>query len=355
VVALLHNGLPYHKKLKSIGTEEQLEQILSEPSAELVDWMTRLEGDIMVIGAGGKMGPSLTRLALNAISEAKVGKKVFAVSRFTSKDQMAKLSSQGAHVIQADLLDNKELEALPEASNILYMTGQKFGTVGNEANTWAVNTYLAGKVAEKFKSSNIVVFSSGNVYPFAKVTEVGATEETSPSPVGEYAQSRLGGERVFEYFSKEHSTKVTILRLNYAVELRYGVLVDVARQVFQGDPVDLRVGYVNVIWQRDANEVAIRSLELCSSPPTLLNVTGPETVSVRWLAQQFGKLLGKPPTFADAEGDKALLSNAAKAFGLFGYPSVTLMQAVRWVADWVKTGGTSFDRPTHFQETEGKF
>jgi nucleoside-diphosphate-sugar epimerase len=341
--------------LRSIKTEEQLEQLLSEPSEELVDWVSRLEGDIMVIGAGGKMGPSLAGLALNAITKANVDKKVFAVSRFTSEGQMAKLSSLGIRVIQADLLRSEELEALPHAANILYMAGQKFGTLGNEANTWTVNTYLAGRIAEKFASANIVVFSSGNVYPFVDVAGGGATEETPPSPVGEYAQSRLGGERVFEYFSKKLSTRVIIIRLNYAVELRYGVLADVASQVLRGDPIDLRVGHVNVIWQRDANEIAIRSLALCSSPPTVLNVTGPEIVSVRWLAKEFGKLLDKTPVFVGEEGNKALLSNAAKVFDLFGYPRVTLMQAIRWVADWVKGGGTSFDRPTHFQETEGRF
>jgi len=330
-------------------TEEALEACLSHPSPELAADMAALDGDILVLGAGGKMGPSLARLAVRA------GKRVVAVARFTSPGLRAALARDGVETVSADLMDEAGLRALPDLPNVVFMAGQKFGTTGNEAQTWAMNAYLPGRVAERFRGSRIVAFSTGNVYPLTAVAHGGADEGLPPGPVGEYAQSCLGRERAFEHFSRRHGTPGALIRLNYAVELRYGVLLEVARAVREGRPVDLRTGHVNVIWQGDANTMALRALRLCASPPVVLNVTGPETVSVRWLAARFGERFGVPVRLTGAEADTALLSNAACAFGLFGYPRMPLARLIDWTAHWLERGGPTLERPTHFQEREGRF
>jgi len=334
---------------------EDLEMKLTVVSPALVNFVHEIDGDILVLGAGGKMGPSLAKLARRAFEAAGVSRKVVAVSRFSSNQVKAELGSAGVETIEADLMDEEQLWSLPEAPNIIYMAGQKFGTTGREQQTWALNTYLPGRVALRYRRSRIVAFSSGNVYPFVSVESRGSKETDPPGPIGEYAQSRLGGERILQYFSLRNNTPMVILRLNYAVELRYGVLHDVAWAVLRRTPIDLRMGYVNVIWQGDANEVAIRALGLASVPPTVLNVTGPEKISVRWLAAEFGRLFGVEPIFVNSEEDTALLSDASKAHEMFGYPRVRLDEMIRWVAEWVRSNGPSLNRPTHFQEREGRF
>ncbi|MFC6226776.1 NAD-dependent epimerase/dehydratase family protein [Paenibacillus allorhizosphaerae] len=334
---------------------EQLESKLAEPSEALVRDIAQIDGDIMLLGVGGKMGPSLARLAMNALKLAGVQKTVWGVSRFSEKGLKEQLEREGVRTIACDLLDDRQVEQLPDVKNIIYMAGNKFGTTGREYFTWAMNSYLPGRVAEKFRQSRIVVFSSGNIYPFTPVASGGATEATAPAPVGEYGQSTLGRERVFEFFSHKYEIPMVIYRLNYAIDLRYGVLLEVAKAVKSGSPVDVTMGHANCIWQGDANEIALRSLNVCSNPPNVINVTGPETMSMRWIAQQFGKRFGVEPVITGHESDTALLNNAAKSFQLFGYPRVSLLQMIDWIAAWVEQGGETLNKPTHFQEREGKF
>ncbi|AIQ57574.1 epimerase [Paenibacillus borealis] len=334
---------------------QELEDRLASPSAALLEELTRLDGDIMLLGVGGKMGPSLARLAVNAIREAGLDKKVIGVSRFSNDALKQELIEAGVEVIAADLSDDSALQALPDTKNILYMAGNKFGTTGNEHFTWMMNAYLPGRVAERFRNSRIVVFSTGNVYPFTPVGQGGATERTPPNANGEYGQSCLGRERIFEHFSHKNNTPMFIYRLNYAIDLRYGVLLELARSVKEQRPIDLTMGHANVIWQGDANELALRALLRCSSPPNVMNITGPETVSLRWAAAEIGRRLGTEPVFTGAEAPEALLSNAAKAAASFGYPRVSLAQMIDWVADWVAAGSETWNKPTHFQEREGNY
>jgi nucleoside-diphosphate-sugar epimerase len=333
----------------------ELENKLSEPSNRLTKDICDINGDIMILGVGGKMGPTLAKMARRACDEAGINKRIIGVSRFSSKEARVELEKYGVETIASDLLKDEDLKSLPDIENIIYMAGYKFGTVGNESYTWAMNTFLPGKVAEKFVNSRIVSFSSGNVYPLTNVSYGGASEYSPTGPVGEYAQSCLGRERMFEYFSRKNGTKLVQFRLNYAIDLRYGVLLEVARNVFQGYPVDLHMGHVNVIWQGDANEMAIRCLKLADSPPLTLNITGPETISIRWLAEQFGQRFGKTPVFINDEQETALLNNASKAHKLLGYPLVSLQQMIDWVSRWVEVGGDTINKPTHFQQREGAF
>ncbi|GIO87320.1 epimerase [Paenibacillus faecis] len=336
-------------------TVTELEDALSTPSERLIGDLAGLDGDILVLGVGGKMGPSLAKLAKRALKAAGKPGSVIGVSRFSSGGLQQELEAEGIETIAADLLSEEALKQLPDARNVIYMAGNKFGTTGREYFTWAMNAYLPGRVAEKFKDARIVAFSSGNIYPFTPLSRGGATELTPPSPVGEYAQSCLGRERVFEYFSRKNGTPLLNFRLNYAIDLRYGILLEVASAVKEGRPIDLNMGMVNVIWQGDANEMAIRSLLLCDSPPVTLNVTGPETVSVRWLADRFGEMLGTEPVLVGEEGPTALLNNASVSHRLLGYPQVTLRQMMEWTAGWVDSGGETLGKPTHFQEREGAF
>lgn len=336
-------------------TIAELEARLAQPSAELIADLAELDGDILVLGAGGKMGPSLVKLACRAVREAGVDKRVIAVSRFSRPGLRAELEAAGATVIAADLLADGALEALPDANNVIYMAGTKFGTMGSESLTWAQNAFLPGLVGRRYQGARIVAFSTGNVYPLVPVRSGGCSETDLPAPVGEYAQSCLGRERLFEFASQRYGMRVLLYRLNYAIDLRYGILLDVAQAVAEGRPIDLSMGHVNMIWQGDANGIALRSLLLCSAPPAILNVTGPETVSVRWLARRFGELLDAEPQFIGEEADTALLSNAAKAHALFGYPKVPLEQMIAWTAAWLQAGGETLGKPTHFSERGGKF
>ncbi|MFD0958550.1 NAD-dependent epimerase/dehydratase family protein [Paenibacillus chungangensis] len=336
-------------------TVQELEEVLATPSEALIKELSEVDGDIMLLGVGGKMGPSMARLTMNAIKAAGLNKRVYGVSRFSNAALKAELEEAGLEIIAADLSNDAELQALPDVKNVIYMAGNKFGTTGNEHFTWAMNSYLPGRVAEKFRNSRIVVFSTGNVYPLTPIGQGGATESTPPNANGEYGQSCLGRERVFEHFSHKYEIPMFIYRLNYAVDLRYGVLLEIARTVKAGIPVDVAMGHVNVIWQGDANEIALRALTRCTSPANIMNVTGPETVSLRWAAEQFAKRFGTEVVFTGEEAPTALLSNASKANAAFGYPKVTLIQMIDWIAEWVMADGETWNKPTHFQEREGKY
>lgn len=338
-----------------ITTEEQLESLLSAPSAADIDALRPLEGPLLILGAAGKMGPSLAHRARRALDAAGNRAEVIAVSRFSDAAVRQKLETWSIRTIECDLLEPGALERLPDAPNIIFMAARKFGSTDNPSLTWAINTYLPGLVAHRWRQSRIVAFSSGNVYPFVPVSSGGATEQTPPGPVGEYAQSVLGRERMFEYVSRQYGTPVALLRLNYAVELRYGVLVDIALKVRNRQPVDLNMGHVNVIWQGDANSVALRCLQRASSPPFVLNVTGPETLRVRDLAREFGRRFGVEPHFVGAEHPTALLNNASFCHRLFGMPSLRPQDLIEFTAAWILRGGAVLDRPTHFEMREGKF
>jgi nucleoside-diphosphate-sugar epimerase len=336
-------------------TIAELEEFMSTPSKELVKDLQQLDGDIMILGVSGKMGPTLAKLAKRAVEQSGQAKKVIGVARFSDESLIDELEACGIETIKADFLKEEDLQNLPNVKNIIFMAGTKFGTVGNEHRTWAMNAYLPGRVAEKFKDSRIVSFSTGNVYPLTSVLSNGCTEDVTPNPVGEYAQSCLGRERVLTYFSHKNQTPIVHFRLNYAIDLRYGVLLEIAKSVHQGKPIDLTMGNVNVIWQGDANEYAIRSLLHTNYPPKIINVTGPETLSVRWLAKEFGKRMEKEPVYVNSESPTALLNNASQAHKLFGYPKVTVQQMIDMIADWVVSDGHTINKPTHFQEREGAF
>jgi nucleoside-diphosphate-sugar epimerase len=328
---------------------------LLRPSDELIADMAKVKGDIIILGVGGKMGPSIARLAKEATDLAGVKRRIIGVSRFSEKGLRESLEEAGIETIAADLLEDDQLADLPDAANVLYLAGTKFGTTGKEPFTWAMNSYLPGRVAQKYRNSRIVVFSTGNVYPLTPVNAGGADERIYPEPVGEYAQSCLGRERLFQYYSSKNGTPLLIYRLNYANDVGYGVLLEIARSVNEGRTIDLGMGHVNVIWQGDANEWAIRCLNHCEAGGKLLNIAGPETAPVRWLANELGELLNKTPVFSGEEQATALLSNGAEAYRLFGYPKVSLKQMLILIAEWIKQGGKTINKPTHFQERDGKF
>lgn len=333
----------------------ELEQTLTEPSHELAHDLANVEGDIMIIGVGGKMGPTLAKLAKNAIDYTGLSKKVIGVSRFSNTVLKNDLEFNGIETIVADLLNEDDLQQLPDVKNIIFMAGNKFGTTENQHFTWAMNSYLPGRIAEKFKNSRIVSFSTVNVYPLMPVKLGGPTEEDVPEPIGDYAQSCLGRERIFDYFSHKYKIPMLHFRLSYAVDLRYGVLLEIAKAVKNKQPIRMEMGHVCVIWQGDANERALRSLTLCDTPSRILNITGPETVSVRWLAEWFGEKLGEEPILEGKEEDTALLGNAAKSQELFGYPKVSLLQMMNWTVEWVMADGVTYEKATHFQERKGAF
>lgn len=340
---------------REIWSEEKLNELLTIPSDALVEDVKKIKGDIMVLGAGGKMGPSLSVLAKRAIDKAGTNQKVYAVSRGSDKIATEFMKSEGIEVIAADLLDKEQLYALPDVPNVIYMAGRKFGTDGNEWQTWAMNATLPAFVADKFKKSNIVVFSSGNIYPIVPVNSGGCTEKDKVLPNGEYAMSCLARERAFEYAANTFGTNVFVYRLNFAVDLRYGVIFDVANKILKGEPISLSTPCFNFIWQGSANEYAIRGLLYASSPATVMNITGPETVSIKKMAIKLGEYLGKEPVFENAEGNDAYLNDASLAMETFGYPSVSAETLIRWQAEWILDGGRTLDKPTHFEERKGSY
>ncbi|MBQ6937840.1 MAG: NAD(P)-dependent oxidoreductase [Clostridia bacterium] len=336
-------------------TEEKLNELLTTPSAALIEDMKKIKGDIMILGAGGKMGPTLCVLAKNAAKKAGVDKRIIAVSRGSDEIATKLMKDNGIEVIAMDLLDKEKLYSLPEVENVIYMAGKKFGTNGNEWQTWAMNSVLPAFVADKFKKSNIVVFSSGNIYPIVPVNGGGCSEKDRPLPNGEYAMSCLARERSFEYAAQTFGTKVFIYRLNFAVDLRYGVLFDVANKIMKGEPISLSTPCFNFIWQGSANEIALRGLLHATAPACVMNVTGPETVSIKKAAIELGQYLGKEPVFEGEEGDDAYLNDASLAMETFGYPSVSAKTLTRWQAEYILDGGRTLDKPTHFEERKGKY
>lgn len=339
----------------SIQDVAQLEDLLSDPTEGVVRTLSRLDGDVLILGVAGKMGPTLARMAKRASVAAGVKRRVIGVSRFSSPSLENQLQSCGVETVRCDLLDPASLAKLPDSTNVVFMAGMKFGCTGQEWLTWAINSFLPGLVADRYRDSRIVVFSTGNVYGLSPVPRGGSREEDALNPSGEYAMSCVGRERIFEHFSRANQTKMAILRLNYASELRYGVLLDIAQRVNAGQPVSLSMGYLNTIWQADASAMSLESLRCASSPPNVINVTGPELISVRSVAEEFGKKFDKPVRFEGTESSDALLSNAAKSYELFGRPRLSARQVIDWIAYWVRSGGTTLAKRTHFEERAGHF
>ncbi len=317
-----------------IATEAELDERLSEPTPGVIDTLGRLTGDIVVLGVAGKMGPTLARMARRASDAAGVRRRVIGVARFTAGGR-DELEAHGVETVPCDLLHEAEVMQLPDAENVVFMAGMKFGSTGKESATWAVNSYLPGVVCRKYARSRVV--------------------GDPPQPVGEYAMSCLGRERVFEHFSRRHGIPMAIIRLNYACELRYGVLVDIARRVWAGEPVDVGMGYLNTIWQGDANALTLRAFDHLAAPPWVVNVTGSERLAVRDLAERFGTLFGKPVRFKGTEPATALLSDARLGSERLGRPRVPVERLLEWIADWVVRGGRSLGKPTHFESRDGKF
>jgi nucleoside-diphosphate-sugar epimerase len=337
---------------------DELEERLSRPTGGVRAVLGRLAGDVLILGAGGKMGPSLARMARRALDElggAHAARKVVAVSRFADPLARRALEEWGVATIAADLADPRALAALPDAPSVVYMAGQKFGTSDAPARTWGINAFVPGLVAERFRSARIVAFSTGNVYPNTPSSGRGAAEDHPLTPIGEYANSCVGRERVLEYVCDRHATRLAIVRLSYAVDLRYGVLVDIAQRVRRGDPVDVRTGWVNVIWQGDANAQALQCLGRADLPPFVLNVTGPEAISVQDIARRLGRHFRRDPRFVGMTAPDALLSDTSLAQRLFGPPKVSTTRLIDWVAAWLAANGPTLDRPTKFEVRDGKF
>jgi nucleoside-diphosphate-sugar epimerase len=338
-----------------IRSQDELDELLTRPQPELITFIRKLPGPLLILGAGGKMGPTLAVLAKRAAEAAGHPLEVLAASRFSDADARRWIETRGVGTLSLNLLDRDAVARLPDASQVVYLVGQKFGTAQNPAQTWAVNALIPAYIAERYQSVPIAALSTGNVYPLVAVPGPGSVETDGLTPLGEYANAGVARERIFEFFAHVHGTPLVLLRLNYAVELRYGVLLDIARKVHVGEPVDVTMGYFNCIWQGDANDMILRALGLARNPPLALNLTGSAVLSVRDLAMQFGELLGCTPHIIGQEADTALLSNVAKACALLGIPPTPVHQILRWTAEWVKQGGRTLNKPTHFETRDGKY
>jgi hypothetical protein len=339
----------------SVRDIRELDELLSEPTEAVIRTLGALDGDIIILGVGGKMGPTLARMAKRASEFAGVSRRVIGVSRFSSPKLEPQLQAWGVETVRCDLLDPQSLSALPDAANIVFMAGMKFGSTGQESLTWAMNSFLPGLVSERYRKNKIAAFSTGNVYGLSPVSRGGSLEEDSLNPVGEYAMSCLGRERIFEHFSRTNQTRMSIVRLNYATELRYGVLVDIAQLVYAGQPVPLSMGYLNAVWQGDASAMSLQALGCTAVPPFVINIAGPELLSVGRVAEEFAERFHKPARFEGQESGDALLSNAKKSYEHFGHPRVDAGQMIAWIADWVSRGGETLAKPTHFEERAGRF
>jgi len=338
------------------STEAELDERLAEPTPGTAQAAEELGGDLIILGAGGKMGPSLAALARRSIHAAGVSYRVICASRFSDPELRKNLEAAGIGTVACDLLDPAQVRELPDAPNVVFMVGRKFGTGPDAAATWAANCVAPALAAERYRRSRTVALSTGNLYPLVPVESRGANEETPVGPVGEYAQSCLGRERVLEYCSRRHDTPMTLIRLNYATDLRYGVLLDIAQKVRHGEPVDLAMGFFNTIWQGDANAAILRALSLCESPPAVLNVTGPEVLSAMDVATRLAALMAAPePVFTGVESGQALLSDASRCHELFGRPRVSAETLVEWTANWILSGGRALGTPTHFEVCDGAF
>lgn len=343
------------RALTQIASVDVLERYLSEPTEIAIETMSQVQGDILLLGAGGKMGPTLARMAKRASELAGVDRRVIAVSRFSDLRARNSLTDHGIETVACDLLERAALEKLPRVDNVIFMTAMKFRSTGREADMWAMNAYLPALVCEHFKHSRIVAFSTGNVYGLTPVAEGGAVETALPSPVGEYAMSCLGRERVFQYFSQQHSIPIALLRLNYACELRYGVLVDLAEKVWRGETIDVTMGCVNAIWQGDANAMALGALNHTTTPLSILNIAGPELLSVRHVCERFAELFDKPVRFCGEEAADALVSNGELGRRLFGPPQHSADELVAAIADWMQRGGELLGKPTRYESRDGRF
>jgi nucleoside-diphosphate-sugar epimerase len=352
----MNNALKSPEPLPEIiESEEQLDDVLTRPQPARVEAIRQMKSPLVVLGASGKMGPSLCVLARRAAEAARHPLKVIAASRFSDTRAREWLERHGVETVGCDLLERRSLESMPDSTNVIYLVGLKFGTQQNPALTWAVNTLAPTHVSERYPAARLVALSTGNVYPFVPRAGGGATEDTCPAPLGEYAGAALARERIFEYHSRRQNSLVVLLRLNYAVELRYGVLIDIAQKVWRNETIDLSAGYLNCLWQGDANDMILRSLPLASSPPALFNLTGPEVLSVRQLAGQFGELMGKRPQFAGTEAATALLSDSSRLCSRLGPPPTPIEVVVRWVSHWVANSGPTLGKPTHFEVRTGEF
>ena len=335
--------------------EAGLEEALSRPSSALVEMMKTLEGDFIFLGVAGKMGVSMAKMARRACQEAGVEKRIIGVSRFSDAAQQQYLEDNGVETLKGDLLDIDFIQSLPKIKNVVYLAGMKFGTDGNESFTWAMNSFLPGLVVEQFKDSKIMAFSTGCVYPLVDVNSGGSKETELPKPVGEYAQSCFGRERLFEYGSLKNKTEVILIRLNYAVEMRYGVLVDIATKIQNGQEIDLTMGYANVIWQGDANDMILRCMTMCESPANHINISGAEVISVGDVAKKMGELMGKEVKLTGKEASSALLVNVSNSHKLLGKPSVALEDVIKWTADWIGKEHRTLGKATHFEVRDGKY
>lgn len=338
-----------------IESEDMLDEVLTRPQPELIDFMRTLSGPLVILGAGGKMGPTLSVLARRAVDAAGASCEIIAVSRFSDAQGRRWLEERGVKTLSADLLDRNSLAGLPDASNVIYLVGLKFGTQDNPARTWAVNTLVPSYVAERYPGARIAALSTGGVYPLVPVDGGGSREADALVPPGEYANSCIGRERIFEFYSRSNGTPVTLVRLSYAVELRYGVLIDIARRVYAGEPVDVTMGYLPYIWQGEANAMVIRSLGLAESPPVALNLTTSPPLKVRAVAQQLGERMGRPAVIVGEEAPSALWSNTERLEAALGRPAVTLDTMLRWTADWMMRGGRLLGKPTHFEVRDGAY
>jgi nucleoside-diphosphate-sugar epimerase len=337
---------------KAFASVAALEDFMTTPSQALIDDLAAIDGDILILGVGGKMGPTLAGLAKRAAP----GKRVMGVARFSETEQQRKLAAWGVEALRCDLLDRAAVAKLPRIRNVVFMAGRKFGETGTLDLTWAMNVLVPAHVAEIFTDSRIVALSTGNVYPFVDIRHQGATEAIAPAPpAGEYANSCIGRERMFEYFSRRHGTPGRIIRLNYAIDMRYGVLHDIARKVRDGTPIDLATGHVNVIWQGDANAQILRALRHCTSPTSALNVSGPETISVHAVAEAFARRFNRQPEFVGEEAAVGWLANTGEAARLFGYPVVPLNRMIEWVADWTERDLPTLNKPTQYESRSGRF